>query len=326
MFFWWEFKLNQIDLLTLGCMVLSFVVWQRGRPAMAGFWIGLAVLLKITPGLLVVWYLLKRQYRTVAIAAATVILAGPVGTLVIFGPRDAADAYRAWFRNAVTLGSHGGIIRHQREVDWRNQGLGAVASRWLHETNWNTQFDNDPRAKSAAAPRYHNIANVDRDTLARLVTVVMAACLAALLWIWRRPAAQLSLWQLRYEFALGLVAMLFFMPVLRRYHLIWLLPALTMLGPALHVSRFRTPWAWLTLVVVFWLVAVQFALSQTWERGVEPDNHLPEAWGVLLLAVVGIALPLLLMLRRLVRDPQALPATSLPEPPPRAGAPASSDG
>ncbi len=295
--FWtWEFRLNQINIFTLLFMVSSFSLWERGRAGTAGFWLGLAALLKVTPGLLIGWFLLKRQYRTVLVALTTMLLAGPVSDLFVFGPAGTMEAYSSWLERAVTSGSHRGLILQQREMDWRNQGLGAVASRWLHRTNWNTHFDNEPRAPSETEQRFLNVVDLPTTRVAQLVTAVHAGSLLLLALLCRRPARRLSSWALRFEFVLFMLAMLWFMPVMRRYHLIWLLPAVSLLGPLVHYLGFRHRLGQLALGAIAVLVVVQLL-------SVQP---IFEAGGALLLVVPALAIPLVAARVGVVRDENLL--------------------
>jgi hypothetical protein len=326
--FWhWEFRLNQVDNFTLLLVVASFVHWQQRRPKAAGFWLGLAVLLKVTPALLVLWFALKRQFKTVGVAVVTMALAGPVADVIVFRPAYAADAYREWFDTAVRAGSHRGLVIHQKEMDWRNQGLGAVLSRWLHPTNYALHFDNDPRIKINRAPATLNVAKLSRTTVATLVTALTVLCVVSLCWLARRPARRLTLWQLRAEWALFVLAMLGLMPVLRRYHLILMLPALAVLASAIHYAGARHRWSKLALVCIGGVLAGQLAVLTRvlpeagvlrWFDGllgrgrVEAlsnvlDAGIVEAAGVLLLTVVLLAIPLVVLLLRLARQPDALP-------------------
>jgi len=295
----WEFRLNQINSLTLLLMVASFVCWQQRRELIGGFWLGLATLLKLTPGLLVLWFVLKRQYRTALTAVLTVAAAGPVSDLLIFGPDQTAASYRGWARSAVGSGSHRGLILAQKEMDWRNQGLGAVLSRWLHPTNYNTHFDNDPRIQARYAklkPQTFNPVSLPLPAVAAIATALAAVSLAGLIWLARRPARRLTAWQLRLEWAIFLLAMLWLMPVMRRYHMIWALPALSILGGAVHYAGLTSRWSKFALSCIFLAVTAELGLL-----------HQPlEAAGTILGSVLVLALPALLMLRRLAQDPRAI--------------------
>lgn len=298
-YWYWEFRLNQIDNFTLLLLVASYVAWECGRRTTAGVWLGVAVLLKLTPGLLVLWFALKRQWRTAAAAVVTIVLAGPVSDVLVLGPTETRAAYQDWLHKAVTTGSQAGLVRTQREMDWRNQGLGAMLSRWLHPTNYNTRFENDPRIAarySESEERTINIAALPVERVARIVTAVSLASLGTLVWVARRPAARLTAWQLRFEWALFVLAMLWFMPVMRYYHMIWAYPAVTLLAAGIHYAGLHCGWSRLVLVCFGLVVAGQFALL-----------HRPlAAGGAALLSVVALAIPLWVLLARLARNPTIL--------------------
>ncbi|MBU0637711.1 MAG: DUF2029 domain-containing protein [Planctomycetes bacterium] len=318
-FWWWEFRLNQINNFTLLLLVASFVQWQRGRRFVPGLWLGLAVLTKVTPFLLVLWFALKRQYRTVSAAVLTIILAGPVSDVIVFGPEQAGEYYRGWVRNAVVQGSHRGLVLAQREVDWRNQGLGSVLSRWLHPTNYNTRFDNDPRANSTYSfeARTLNVAHLSRSTVGWIATAILGISFVGLLLLARRPARELSLWQLRMEWALFVLAMLWFMPVMRRYHMIWALPALSLLAAGIHYLGMRAWWSKLALLSMGAIVLSQLALLPT----VVTREYYLEGLGMLLVAVVVVATPLIVALLRPTQPPAALlPEADAPPHPARPSA------
>lgn len=295
----WEFRLNQINNLTLYLLVGSIVCWQWRRSTAAGLWLGLAVLLKLTPGLLVLWFLLKRQYRVVGAAVLTVIVAGPVSDVLVFGPDRTAEAYRAWARKSIDIGSHRGLILHDREMDWRNQSLSAVLTRWLTPTNYNTHFDNDPniqRDYDHLPVRTMNVADLSRPTVVAIVMGIVFVSLAGLVWLARKPASELTAWQIRFEWALFVLAMLWFMPVMRRYHMVWALPAVSLLGAGIHYMGFRAAWSRFALVCIALAVMVQFTML-----------YRPlEAGGTILFSVLVLMLPLVAMLVRLGRDPTSL--------------------
>ena len=302
--FWhWEFRLNQINNFTLLLLLGAFVCWRQGRPTTAGLWLGLAVLLKVTPLLLVLWFALKRQFRVVAVAAVTFLAAGPLADTIAFSPSRTVEMYRAWGRRAVVEGSHRGLILGARETDWRNQSLSAVAMRWLYPANWNTHFDNDPRITPRWPERTLNIVHLPRPVIAALVTGIVVLSAAGLVFLARRPAHALTLWQLRLEFALFILAMLWFMPVMRRYHLIWCLPALSVLAGCIHYSGFRGWWARLALAAFLGILISQLLLLT---RVLGAENFV-EAGGVFLAAVALLAAPLIAQLLILSRRPAALP-------------------
>ena len=99
--------------------------------------------------------------------------------------------------------------------------------------------------------------NLSRVNVARIVMAIQGLSLVALVWLARRPAGRLSSWRLRLEWALFLMAMLWFMPVMRAYHVIWAYPAVAVLAGAVHYHGLRHWWSLMTLATLALAAAVQ---------------------------------------------------------------------
>lgn len=67
------FKQGQINLFVLLAIALCLYFSEAERPHLAGFFLGLAAILKLSPALLFLYFLAVRRYRTVATGALTVI-------------------------------------------------------------------------------------------------------------------------------------------------------------------------------------------------------------------------------------------------------------
>lgn len=306
---YWEVRLNQINLLTLLLLLASFVHWRQGRSLLSGFWLGWAILLKLTPALLLAWFLLKRQARTCAAAGVTVLLCGPVSDLAVFGPGHTADLYRAWWRAAVIDGSPRGNILAQREMDWRNQSTAAVFSRWLHTTNWSTRFDNDPRLPPDPTPRYSNVADWAPRQVAWLVLTLSITLVAALALVARRPAAALPPARLTAEWALFLLATLWLMPVMRRYHIVWAMPA----AAILLAHAWRTDWTRLSARLAAAALAIFLATHLSLLLNDQLGSNILEALGVLWLGTVALGAGLGLLMTTRERE-SSICAQSSPAP------------
>lgn len=306
---YWEFRLNQIDTLTLLLLVSSYLLWERGRHGVAGFWLGLAVLLKLTPVLLILWFALKRQFRTVAVALLTVALAGPAADVIALHPHYMAECYDGWATAAMHDASHMALVRAEREMDWRNQGLGAVLARWLTHTNWRTQYDNEPRATDDPDAAYFNPVDLPRAVIGGLATAMLVGLILVLAWLARVPAGKLSHRALRSEWALCLLLILLAMPVLRRYHMVMALPAVLLLSDALYQGLLAGRAAALALGCILFLAGAQWALLL--RGGVTPN--LFEAGGGLLLTIVLLLLPLLIVRARSMRPEIEAALATAPE-------------
>src|SRR5688572_32166235 len=77
---------GNINLPVAAAVVAAGRSWQLGRERAAGLFAGLAAVLKVTPALLVVWFLWKRSPRAVLHFALAVALFGFVVPMAILGP------------------------------------------------------------------------------------------------------------------------------------------------------------------------------------------------------------------------------------------------
>ena len=206
-------------------------------------------------------------------------------------------------------------------------------------------FDNEPRIKTDKEPATMNVHELPRATIATIVITLAGLSVAALLWLVRRPARELTLWQLRAEWALMLLAMLWLMPVLRRYHLILMLPAMAVLASGIHYAGLKHRWSMLALVCIggvgfCQLLVLTRELPEAgvlrWFDGVigcenvaalsrALDDGIVEASGVLLLSVVLLAIPIVVLLIRLGRDANAMSAHAYAPPHPVQSLPSAGD-
>ena len=239
---WWlavQSLWNQLSVLVLGGALVSFALYSRRREGLAGIVLGATCLFKLMPAVLLLWFALKRGWRTVAAAALTMVLLGPVWDIVSFGPERTAGYYVEWFDRAVRRGGAAHMIRTGVEADCRNQGLGVVLRHWLMESDCSRKMWYDQRTELADEPWGINVADLSAGTVVWVYRAITLASLAGLIWLTRRPAERLSPQALRLEFAACLCAMCWFAPVMRMYHLVLLYPAVALLLPrALERSRF----------------------------------------------------------------------------------------
>ena len=215
----------------------------------------------------------------------------------MFGPEDTASHYVGWAGRAVHSGSHRGLILEQREMDWRNQGMGAVLSRWLHPSNWATHYDNETRADfESDTPAYFNVASLTREQVAWIATAAAGLSVLGLVLLARHPARELTAWQLRMEWSLFMLAMLWLMPVMRQYHMIWAAPAMSMLAAGIHHIGHRKRWSLFAFACIAGVVVGQLALF----------SKLLKAMGVTFASIAMLGLPIIVMLLILRRNPAFL--------------------
>jgi hypothetical protein len=188
---------GQLNLVLLLLLTGTWAADRIGRPLLAGTLLGTAAAVKLFPGFLLLYFLVRRDWRAVAAGAASFVLLGAI-TAGVLG----IDAYRDYV---------GLVVPHVRggESSWLNSSL---AGFWARLFDPATQQERvDPLLRSAA--------------LARGATLVCRAAVVVLVgWsAWRAPTtAGRDL-----AFALAMVGMLLVSPVTwDHYFLLLALPVL----------------------------------------------------------------------------------------------------
>ncbi len=94
--FFASFTLGQVDASLLFLLALGFYGFQRRRPALAGLPIAIAAAIKLVPGIVVLYFIVRGDFR----AAAWAVGAGAV-ILVASLPAAGLDAYETYLRDTL---------------------------------------------------------------------------------------------------------------------------------------------------------------------------------------------------------------------------------
>lgn len=127
---WVEASQAQANLPILLLVTLGIVGISDGKPK-AGIWIGLATALKLTPGLLLLWLLVERQYRAAAWVGAGLLGGTALGALL--RPSDSL----AYARSVVPQLATGTAY-------WSNQSIDGVVARLFSANPYTTPLVNLP--------------------------------------------------------------------------------------------------------------------------------------------------------------------------------------
>jgi hypothetical protein len=93
---WYPFQthvaLGQLSLLVAACVIGCWALLRHGREELAGMLLGLACLIKLFPGLIILYLLLRRRWWAAGAALAT-FAAGNALALALVGSRDVIDYF-----------------------------------------------------------------------------------------------------------------------------------------------------------------------------------------------------------------------------------------
>lgn len=281
-------KFNQLSFITLALVLGGVRATQGAHAVRAGFLFACAALLKLLPGIMLVWLVMKRQWTAAAAMLGWCAVLALAPCLIAFGPQDTLRYHREWYEHNVNGAAAQGLVDDSLDdhfIDRRNQSIEVVLARWF-----------------APSQRYHinllpiTLTEQQCTSIARGVKI---ALLGGLLLAVRRPATKISDRAFWCEASVFVLGMLVFSPLLRQYYLIWALPSVLLL---VHFAAETTRGAQRTLGrvgVVLWILGMAAWAYQPLREG---GAHL------LMLIVLGIVLLRLAWLEQPVANENTEPA------------------
>lgn len=235
-------RFNQLSFPLLAMVWLGIDAAGNRKQTGAGIWLGLAAVLKLLPGVFVLWLVAKRAWRSLAVFCVVFAVLAAAPCLIALGPSAAWRAHANWaaynFGGAAGAGMTDARLR-DHFIDHRNESVTAVVARltWAdhpHATQWR------PLSLSQTTAR----------RLGQGIAVLLAVGLLAAVWLAGRNVDRVRRLAEAATFAL---AMLIFSPLLRTYYLVWTGPALALAGFWLAPRASRSERLRGGGVLVFWL-------------------------------------------------------------------------
>lgn len=162
--------LGNVGLLVLFLVVAAWFLAERGREWPAGAALGLATLIKLLPGVLIIFFLLKGRWRVAAAAGLVVVVLGIGAPVAALGPTQTWAQHEGFYRRALVDHSIGQTLTADkpRKTLYNNNALPMVLRRLLSPV--------DAAPERFAEPLLVNVADLPPRT--RLI--VYAALVAGL--------------------------------------------------------------------------------------------------------------------------------------------------
>jgi alpha-1,2-mannosyltransferase len=102
---------GQVNFFVVLCCVFAIVAARARRVTAAGVWLGVGTAIKLMPALLVVYLLVRRQFRAAAVAAATAVALSVVPGLLIDGSLiDVYSQFARELQGSVATVPAGGVL------------------------------------------------------------------------------------------------------------------------------------------------------------------------------------------------------------------------
>jgi hypothetical protein len=208
-------RFNQLSYFVLALLLGGLSALDRERPRVAGVILGVATVLKLLPGIFLLWLLLKRRWSAAIACAVTITVLALVPPALVFGLERTRAYHREWFEYNARGDAAGGMLRSdlpEHFIDRRNESIAQVLARWT--------WPEHPY-RVAWQPL-----QLDPQTCKRLADGITGALLLGLLALTCRPWRTLTIERRHAEVAAYAIAMLAFSPLVRQYYLVWALPGL----------------------------------------------------------------------------------------------------
>ena len=282
---------GNVNLFILFLVMGTLYAFRRRRDFTAGITLALAIACKVTPALLVPYFLWKRAWKTLAGCTVGLALFFWLVPGSLLGMAENARYLNSWVERMILPYAVGGEVT----TDHNNQSLPGLAHRMLtHGPSFSTYIDN-----KYTPVEYRNIVDLPAGWARLLVKACMALFALLVIWSCRTSTNSRRNWRLAAEYSLIVLGMLLFSERTWKHHCVTLLLPFTVLVYYVAACRPSPRLRWYllgTLALVFLLMTTtSTGLVNDLERAAKlAQTYGAYVWAYLLLAaalVVVLKLP-----------------------------------
>lgn len=238
----------QFNLAVLAVCMAGLTLWRFDSKFFAGIVIAFAALMKVTPALFLIYFLMKRQWRVLGGALIGLIIGSIILPTLIFGLENNRIYHRQFLGRTVKpmiisiqakfsapeedhpLKKSAEEIEHVRltsQLTKKNQSLSAAMSRLLLKNR--NEFAFSDAAPIHAAKKYKKLpvlfGGINKKYLGAVIRGVQILLLLILIWIWSRRSRNPHPLKIPIETASVFLSMTLLSPLARSHQfVIWLLP------------------------------------------------------------------------------------------------------
>jgi len=210
---------GNFNILIGGLIVASFVLSSDRHDFSAGVVMGLATIMKVTPGLFLVFFLYKRRWWSLVGAGVALVIFGWLIPSLFLGFRANFELTMAWYQQMVEPFAAGRPVWWM-QTRYENQSLTGVFYRLLCDT-----VAIPESASRGYGELRINVLSMKQGTVATMLKAVYLGILGLLAWFARTPREARRHQGYLGEFAMVFLAMLFISERSWKHHYVLLILA-----------------------------------------------------------------------------------------------------
>ncbi|MHC4414914.1 MAG: glycosyltransferase family 87 protein [Planctomycetota bacterium] len=187
---------GNINIIILFLVMLGLWMISGGRRFPGGLFIGAAVVIKVTPGLFLLYFIYKRQW-VVLLGCVTGMLIAVLLPILVLGPRTNYEFHHKWFDQMITPYLTDARTTYTAQI---NQSLPGMVFRLTTES----PGVDLPQGEDVRV----NVLSLDPEAAKQIVRIGVLLILAWLVFVCRTRSADPRDWRFTCEYGLILIAML----------------------------------------------------------------------------------------------------------------------
>jgi hypothetical protein len=281
---------GNVNLFILFLVMGTLYAFRRRRDFTAGVTLALAIACKVTPALLLPYFLWKRAWKTVAGCGVGLVFFFWLVPGSLLGMEENARYLKSWVEHMILPYVVGGEVT----TDHNNQSLPGLVHRMLtHSPSFSTYVEN-----RYTPVEYRNVLDLPVSWARLLVKACMGLFGLAILWCCRAPTQSRRGWRLAAEYSLVLLGMLLFSERTWKHHCVTLLLPFTVLVYYLAACRPSPRLRWYLVGTLAIVVLLMTTTSTGLVNDLERAAKLAQAYGAYIWAYLLLAVALVTILRR----------------------------
>jgi hypothetical protein len=249
-YIWSSYHLGQASLVLLALMLGALVALRSKREIFAGALVAIAAAIKAFPVIVIVYFIYRRHWKTVASLAVTLLFLLLVVPAPFRGFERTWHDLEKWSVGMLKYSPSGIAQRPKRSQNWKNQSLVSVANRLLRRV--------DADAASAPhTPKYVNFTDLQFAAVNAVITGVALGL--GVLFIAVMPQRQMRTTESdAIEFALLLLMVLMVTPLAFGYLFSWLMLPFAVVTQRVLTGKSSTVLWWSVSALAVLALAIPF--------------------------------------------------------------------